>query len=55
MLLAVHYAQPPEWRWYILAYFLLAGLAGLLATEWIRLGRGPAAGLAAAVDRAEDL
>src|SRR5215472_588596 len=28
MLLAVHYAQPPEWRWYILAYFLLAGLAG---------------------------
>jgi len=28
MLLAVHYSQPPEWRWYILAYFLLAGLAG---------------------------
>src|SRR5215472_5468604 len=28
MLLAVHFAQPPEWRWYILAYFLLAGLAG---------------------------
>lgn len=28
MLLAVHYVQPPEWRWYILAYFLLAGLAG---------------------------
>lgn len=28
MLLAVHYTQPPEWRWYILAYFLLAGLAG---------------------------
>ena len=28
MLLAVHYAQPPEWRWYILAYFFLAGLAG---------------------------
>ena len=28
MLLAVHYAQPPEWRWYILAYFILAGLAG---------------------------
>src|SRR5258708_5994960 len=28
MLLAVHYAQPPEWRWYILGYFLLAGLAG---------------------------
>lgn len=28
MLLAVHYTQPPEWRWYILGYFLLAGLAG---------------------------
>jgi len=28
MLLAVHYTQPAEWRWYILAYFLLAGLAG---------------------------
>jgi formate-dependent nitrite reductase membrane component NrfD len=28
MLLAVHYVQPPEWRWYILGYFLLAGLAG---------------------------
>ncbi len=28
MLLAVHYVQPPEWRWYILAYFVLAGLAG---------------------------
>jgi formate-dependent nitrite reductase membrane component NrfD len=28
MLLAVHYTQPPEWRWYILTYFLLAGLAG---------------------------
>jgi formate-dependent nitrite reductase membrane component NrfD len=26
--LAVHYAQPPEWRWYILGYFFLAGLAG---------------------------
>jgi polysulfide reductase chain C len=26
--LVVHYAQPPEWRWYILAYFVLAGLAG---------------------------
>jgi polysulfide reductase chain C len=26
--LTVHYAQPPEWRWYILGYFLLAGLAG---------------------------
>lgn len=26
--LAVHYTQPPEWRWYILAYFFLAGLAG---------------------------
>jgi formate-dependent nitrite reductase membrane component NrfD len=28
MLLAVHYTQPPEWRWYILGYFVLAGLAG---------------------------
>ncbi len=28
MLLAVHFAQPPEWRWYILGYFVLAGLAG---------------------------
>ena len=28
MLLAVHYSQPPEWRWYILAYFVMAGLAG---------------------------
>ena len=26
--LAVHYSQPPEWRWYILGYFVLAGLAG---------------------------
>ena len=26
--LAVHYAQPPQWRWYILGYFVLAGLAG---------------------------
>jgi len=32
MLLAVHYAQPPEWRWYILGYFLLAGLAGGMYT-----------------------
>jgi formate-dependent nitrite reductase membrane component NrfD len=28
MLLAVHFSQPPEWRWYILLYFFLAGLAG---------------------------
>jgi formate-dependent nitrite reductase membrane component NrfD len=28
MLLALHYTQPPEWRWYILGYFFLAGLAG---------------------------
>lgn len=28
MLLAVHYAQPPAWRWYILGYFVIAGLAG---------------------------
>jgi formate-dependent nitrite reductase membrane component NrfD len=26
--LAAHYSQPPEWRWYILGYFVLAGLAG---------------------------
>jgi len=28
VLLAAHYSQPPEWRWYILGYFVLAGLAG---------------------------
>lgn len=28
MLLAAHFTQPPEWRWYILGYFFLAGLAG---------------------------
>jgi formate-dependent nitrite reductase membrane component NrfD len=28
MLLAEHFTQPPDWRWYILAYFVLAGLAG---------------------------
>jgi polysulfide reductase chain C len=28
MLLAAHYVQPPEWRWYILGYFFLAGLTG---------------------------
>ncbi len=28
MLLAVHYSQPPDWRWYILGYFFVAGLAG---------------------------
>jgi formate-dependent nitrite reductase membrane component NrfD len=28
VLLAEHFTQPPEWRWYILAYFFLAGLAG---------------------------
>jgi formate-dependent nitrite reductase membrane component NrfD len=28
MLLALHFSQPPEWRWYILGYFFLAGLAG---------------------------
>jgi formate-dependent nitrite reductase membrane component NrfD len=26
--LAVHYSQPPDWRWYILGYFFVAGLAG---------------------------
>jgi formate-dependent nitrite reductase membrane component NrfD len=28
MPLVVHYVQAPEWRWYILGYFVLAGLAG---------------------------
>ena len=28
MLLAAHFTQPPEWRWYILGYFFLAGLSG---------------------------
>lgn len=28
MLLAAHFSQPPEWRWYILGYFFFAGLAG---------------------------
>jgi formate-dependent nitrite reductase membrane component NrfD len=28
MFLAVHFTQPPEWRWYILGYFFFAGLAG---------------------------
>jgi formate-dependent nitrite reductase membrane component NrfD len=28
MALVVHYSQPPGWQWYILAYFVLAGLAG---------------------------
>lgn len=28
MLLASHFSQPPDWRWYILVYFFLAGLAG---------------------------
>lgn len=28
MLLAVHFSQPPDWRWYILGYFVFAGLAG---------------------------
>jgi polysulfide reductase chain C len=28
MLLAEHFTQPPEWQWYILGYFFLAGLAG---------------------------
>jgi formate-dependent nitrite reductase membrane component NrfD len=52
MLLAVHYTQPPEWRWYILGYFLLAGLAGgtyMLGTIlrlWGRPSDEPAARLA---------
>jgi formate-dependent nitrite reductase membrane component NrfD len=28
MLLAEHFTQPPQWEWYILGYFFLAGLAG---------------------------
>jgi polysulfide reductase chain C len=43
-MLAVHFAQPPEWRWYILGYFFLAGLAGgsyLLGTM-LRLWGRPA-------------
>src|SRR5438094_9119079 len=42
--LAVHFAQPPEWRWYIMGYFFLAGLAGgsyLLGTM-LRLWGRPA-------------
>ncbi len=26
--MAEHFVQPPQWEWYILAYFFLAGLAG---------------------------
>jgi formate-dependent nitrite reductase membrane component NrfD len=42
--LAVHFSQPPQWRWYILGYFFLAGLAGgayLLGTM-LRLWGRPA-------------
>jgi formate-dependent nitrite reductase membrane component NrfD len=41
--LAVHYAQPPEWRWYILGYFLLAGLSGgaYAIGAMLRLAGGP--------------
>jgi len=28
MLLAEHFVKPPEWTWFILAYFFLAGLSG---------------------------
>src|SRR5215469_2923933 len=51
MLLAAHFVQPPEWRWYILGYFFLAGLAGgayALATMlrlWGRPADEPAARL----------
>ena len=51
MLLAAHFVQPPEWRWYILGYFFLAGLAGgayTLATMlrlWGRPADEPAARL----------
>jgi polysulfide reductase chain C len=51
MLLAVHFAQPPEWRWYILGYFVLAGLAGgaytlgTLLRLWGRPSDEPAARL----------
>lgn len=43
MLLAEHFTQPPDWRWYILAYFFLAGLAGgcyTLGTVLRLSGRG---------------
>jgi formate-dependent nitrite reductase membrane component NrfD len=43
VLLAEHFTQPPEWRWYILAYFFLAGLAGgcyALGTMLRLWGRG---------------
>jgi formate-dependent nitrite reductase membrane component NrfD len=43
MTLVEHFAQPPEWRWYILGYFVLAGLAGgayVLGTL-LRLVGGP--------------
>jgi formate-dependent nitrite reductase membrane component NrfD len=49
--LAVHFSQPPQWRWYILGYFFLAGLAGgayLLGTMlrlWGRPADEPAARL----------
>ncbi|HSR26283.1 MAG TPA: NrfD/PsrC family molybdoenzyme membrane anchor subunit, partial [Candidatus Eisenbacteria bacterium] len=51
MLLAVHYVLPPEWRWYILGYFILAGLAGgtytlgMLLRLWGRPWDEPAARL----------
>jgi len=42
--LAVHFAQPPEWRWYILGYFFFAGLAGgsYLIGTMLRLWGRPA-------------
>ena len=41
--LVAHYSQPPEWRWYILCYFLLAGLAGgtYAVGTMLRLWGGP--------------
>jgi formate-dependent nitrite reductase membrane component NrfD len=43
IVLAAHFSQPPDWRWYILCYFFLAGLAGgayALGTM-LRLWGGP--------------
>ena len=51
MLLAAHFTQPPEWRWYILGYFFLAGLAGgsyalgTMLRVWGRPADDPAARL----------
>ena len=52
MALAEHFTQPPQWEWYILGYFFLAGLAGgsyVLGTMlrlWGRPADEPAARIA---------